>query len=280
MKYTCKHVRSRLLDLVEGNTSGDVRRRLMEHVDGCEACAAELEDLRTAWGRMPEAAPVQPSSAVRDRVLALGWWPQPAHDVRPSPSRVHRWATGIAVAVAVAAVGVGVGVRSPSGTEGGVTGVVGGSLLRQGTDLGLGRPFPSFAGVDIESGETVSIQDLQGKVVLLNIWATWCKPCESEMPSLERLYRELGADGLAVVAVSVDQESTFKVRRWIEERGLTFMVLHDRGGMIERTLRTRGVPESFVIDRSGVLVHRETGPRVWDSPDFGGMIRRLVSDGA
>jgi len=188
--------------------------------------------------------------------------------------------TGIAVVVAVAAVGVGVGVRNPSGTEGGATGVVGESLLRQGTDLGLGQPFPSFAGVDIESGDTVSIQGLQGKVVLLNVWATWCKPCEAEMPSLERLYRELGADGLAVVAVSVDQESTFKVRRWIEERGLTFTVIHDRGGTIERALHTKGVPESFVIDRSGVLVHRETGPRIWDSPDFGGMIRRLVSDGA
>ncbi len=280
MKYACKHVRPRLLDLVDGSSSGDVRRRLMEHLDGCAACAAELEDLRAAWGRMPEAAPVKPSPAVRDRVLALGWWPQHAHDDRPHLSRVHRWVTGVAVAVAVAAVGVGVGVRSQSGTEGGVTGVLGESLLRQGNDLGLGRPFPSFAGVDIESGETVSIQGLQGKVVLLNVWATWCKPCEAEMPSLERLFRELGADGLVVVAVSVDQESTFKVRRWVEERGLTFMVIHDRGGMIERALRTRGVPESFVIDRSGVLVHRETGPRIWDAPDFGGMIRQLVSDGA
>ena len=96
---------------------------------------------------------------------------------------------------------------------------------------------------------------------------------------MERLYRELGSGGFSVVAVSVDQESTNKVRQWVDERDLTFTVLHDREGRFERTFPTVGVPESYVIDRDGVLVAREIGPRLWDSSEEGAVIRQLVGEG-
>ena len=96
---------------------------------------------------------------------------------------------------------------------------------------------------------------------------------------MERLYRELESEGLSVVAVSVDQESTNKVRQWVDERDLTFTVLHDRDGRFERRFPSVGVPESYVIDRDGILVAREIGPRLWDSPEAGAVIRQLVGEG-
>lgn len=115
---------------------------------------------------------------------------------------------------------------------------------------------------------------------LLNIWATWCLPCEEEMPSMERLNQELGPEGLRIVAVSIDQESTHKVHRWAEEHGLTFTVLHDRSGEIEQAYQTTGVPESFVIDRHGRLLKRVIGPRDWDSPQQTALFHRLLADGS
>ena len=155
----------------------------------------------------------------------------------------------------------------------------GGAVQLTDGSLTVGERFPDFAALDIASGDMVSVSDLEGEVILLNIWATWCGPCEQEMPSMERLYRELGSSGFTVVAVSVDQESSNKVRQWVDERGLTFTVLHDREGRFERAFRIIGIPESFVIDRDGVLVAREIGPRLWDSPDAGAVIRQLVEEG-
>ena len=93
---------------------------------------------------------------------------------------------------------------------------------------------------------------------------------------MERLYRELGPEGLRVVAVSVDRESRHKVQEWVEQLGLTFTILQDRSGRIEELYQTTGVPESFVIDQNGVILKREIGPREWDSAVQSGMLRRLL----
>ena len=81
-----------------------------------------------------------------------------------------------------------------------------------------------------------------------------------------------------VLAVSVDRESRHKVRQWVEDRGLTFPVLQDVGGDVERLFRTIGVPESFVIDRTGTIVLRVPGPRAWDDPEHSLVIRDLLDD--
>jgi thiol-disulfide isomerase/thioredoxin len=116
-------------------------------------------------------------------------------------------------------------------------------------------------------------------VVLLNIWATWCAPCEQEMPSLQRLQEELGPQGLRIAAVSIDQGSPESVRKWIDERRLTFPVLHDRSGRIQQIFQTTGVPESFVLDRDGTIVKKVIGAAEWDHPAQKALFRRLLGRG-
>ena len=96
------------------------------------------------------------------------------------------------------------------------------------------------------------------------------------MPSIQRLHNELAAQGLKVVAVSVDGTDSETVRTWAQERGLTFDILHDRTGRIERDYQTTGVPESFVIDRDGIIVKKVIGAAVWDHPSQVALMRRLL----
>lgn len=141
---------------------------------------------------------------------------------------------------------------------------------------GVGRPAPEFRALDLATSDTVSLERYRGDVVFLNIWATWCTPCEAEMPSIQRLHEALGEKGLRVVAVSIDQGSPDKVRAWLAARGLTFQVLFDPTGRIERLYGTVGVPESYVIDREGVIVERVIGATDWDHPTRLAMFRRLL----
>ena len=142
--------------------------------------------------------------------------------------------------------------------------------------VSVGSDAPDFEAVDLATGDTLGLDAHRGEVVLLNIWATWCVPCEVEMPSIQRLHDELGPLGLKVMAVSVDQGSSDDVREWIDERGLTFQVLHDQSGRIQQTYQTTGVPETFVIDRYGVIVKKVIGAAEWDHPVQQALIRRLL----
>lgn len=164
--------------------------------------------------------------------------------------------------------------------------------------LGLGRlalreravaPLPGHRAPDFKAtrigGETVRLSDLRGRVVVLNIWATWCKPCEEEAPSLERLYRKikqgpLGRD-FEVIAVSIDARSRDAVLPFQRKFGLTFPILFDPDGRVSRIYQTTGVPETFVIDRRGAIREKVIGPREWDRPEmvewFSGVIREGAS---
>ena len=144
-------------------------------------------------------------------------------------------------------------------------------LIAEGSDA------PDFRAAELVSGDTLTLDDFDGDVVLLNIWATWCAPCEREMPSLERLHREYRDEGLKVVAVSVDNVVGREgVLDWIRARNLTFMVAHDRSGRIERDYQTTGVPETFLIDRHGVIIRKVIGAARWDSPNQTAPIRRAL----
>jgi peroxiredoxin len=141
-----------------------------------------------------------------------------------------------------------------------------------------GARAPDARMVDVASGDTVSLRGYRGQVVLLNVWATWCAPCLEEMPAMERLYQELGPEGLKVVAVSIDQALDAEgVRRWTEERGFTFTILQDRSGKIEQTYQTTGTPESFVLDKNGVIVKKVIGAIPWDHPAQKALFRRLLA---
>jgi peroxiredoxin len=144
------------------------------------------------------------------------------------------------------------------------------------TPVAVGSRAPDFRAVNLASGDTVSLSEYGGDVVLFNIWATWCAPCEYEMPSMQRLYDRLGPRGLRIVALSVDQARPQHVVDWVQERELTFDILHDPTGRIEQTYLVTGYPESYVIDRDGMIVKKVIGPREWDHATEQALFRQLL----
>jgi peroxiredoxin len=148
--------------------------------------------------------------------------------------------------------------------------------------VSVGSAAPEFRAQSLDvPPRPRGLADYRGQVVLLNIWATWCKPCEVEMPSIERLYRELGPRGLRVVAVSVDDPGTdATIRAWVNERGLTFDVVHDPSGRIQEAYQTTGVPETFVIGRDGVIRKKVIGAVNWNSAANRSLIAQLLGDAA
>ena len=137
------------------------------------------------------------------------------------------------------------------------------------------QPAPAFQALRLD-GAVAGLGDYRGKVILLNVWATWCGPCRTEMPSMERLQRAFAGSDFRVVAVSVDQARSAVVRQFATDLGLSFDILHDPTGEIQRVYRTTGVPESWVIDRQGVIVKKVVGATEWDSPTNVALVRTLL----
>ncbi|MGQ0704035.1 MAG: TlpA disulfide reductase family protein [Gemmatimonadales bacterium] len=139
----------------------------------------------------------------------------------------------------------------------------------------VGKKAPDFEAVRLVQRDTISFhRQYEGHVTLVNIWATWCAPCREEMPAIERLYQELSPKGLRVVAVSIDEGNGNDVRAFVEEFGLSFDILHDPDGRIQTIYQTTGVPETFLLDRDGVIVKKVIGPHPWSSPAN----QRIVAD--
>lgn len=142
--------------------------------------------------------------------------------------------------------------------------------------LGVGSRAPEFSAVDLRAARPVTLADYGGKVLLLNVWATWCGPCIDEMPSMERLHRQFEGTDFLVLGVSIDEEGPEKVLKFANDLGVTFEILHDRSGAIQGAYQTTGVPESFLIDRGGVIVKKVIGATEWDGPVNATLIRRLL----
>ena len=122
-----------------------------------------------------------------------------------------------------------------------------------------------------------TITDYRGRVVLLNIWATWCVPCRTEMPSIQALHESFGDDGLHVVAISVDQPSSEQaIRDFAGEYGLTFELLHDDTGDIQQAYQTTGIPETYVIGPDGVIRRKHIGPADWNSAANRALVAQLL----
>jgi cytochrome c biogenesis protein CcmG, thiol:disulfide interchange protein DsbE len=153
-------------------------------------------------------------------------------------------------------------------------------LLPQISLVGVGSRAPAFQAIDLRTGRPARLADYRGKVVLLNIWATYCIPCRTEMPAIERLSRRLAGTDFHVLAVSVDVVDSTAVDAFVRELGLTFDVWHDRPGITQRLYQTTGVPETFVINRDGVIVKKAIGAMDWDDPVNEILIRRLLAEPA
>jgi peroxiredoxin len=113
------------------------------------------------------------------------------------------------------------------------------------------RQRADFALMDLE-GKSWTLKSLEGKVVLVNFWATWCPPCRKEMPDLDALYKQFRKQGLVILAIS--DEDADKVKSFIAEKGISYTVLLDPGRKVNTQFNVMGIPKTFIYDRSGKLV--------------------------
>lgn len=141
--------------------------------------------------------------------------------------------------------------------------------------LGKGVFAPDFTLPDLD-GKMISLADSKGKVVLLNIWATWCPPCVEEMPSMEKLHQELKDEAFEILAVSIDASGAKAVIPFMKKHKLSFTALADTEGAIKSLYQTTGVPESFIIDKNGIIVEKIIGPRDWATPGAINFFRNLI----
>lgn len=120
-----------------------------------------------------------------------------------------------------------------------------------------------------DNGMPRALSDFRGKVVLLNVWATWCAPCRKEMPALDRLQQALGGPDFQVIALSIDNGGPAVVRRFYDEIGIRALDLYvDPTTEATGKLRTVGIPTTLLLDREGQERWRKTGPAEWDSPEI------------
>ncbi|MHB8381901.1 MAG: TlpA disulfide reductase family protein [Candidatus Binataceae bacterium] len=127
------------------------------------------------------------------------------------------------------------------------------------------------------NGATLSLDQLKGKVVFLNIWATWCGPCREEMPSMETLYDELkGNKDFVMLAVSQDTKGRSVVAPYVAKNGYHFTILLDPENKVGESYDVSGVPETFIIDRKGQIVAHHMGAFDWSRPDVKDALKQLL----
>lgn len=142
----------------------------------------------------------------------------------------------------------------------------------------VGSRAPDFRAVALDGGNTVkTLDDYSDKVVVLNVWATWCPPCIYEMPSFERLHKTVNDTNLRIVAISVDEfvggDSVLAFARGL---GVTFEILHDSSRAIDRAYQITGYPETFVIARDGTIRKKWIGPADWSSAENVALVQGLL----
>ena len=141
------------------------------------------------------------------------------------------------------------------------------SLLREPQEL------PDLEFID-DNGRQTRLSDYRGKVILLNLWATWCQPCRKEMPSLDRLQAILGGTDFEVIALSVDHDFPV-VKEFYRQTTLTTLLPYiDRSGQAMPRLAVTAIPTTLVVDRLGREIGRVIGPMEWDSPS---LIKQLAT---
>ncbi|MBI3089654.1 MAG: TlpA family protein disulfide reductase [Candidatus Tectomicrobia bacterium] len=158
------------------------------------------------------------------------------------------------------------------------------SLKRLFRSLGMfsygdaAAPAPAFSLPKLGGG-VVSLEQLRGKLVVVNFWATWCPPCRAEMPELETLFKTYEARGLVVLGVSIDTQGAKVVGPFQEEYRYSFPLLLDPQEEVSRLYAVRSVPTTFIIARNGNLLAGVLGPRSWVSANSLHLFDRLLGGG-
>ena len=136
--------------------------------------------------------------------------------------------------------------------------------------LGLVKPNPAQAAkafeVETPDKRWLRLSEFRGKVVFLNFWATWCKPCEEEMPSMQRLHERFKNQGLVVLAIAQDTGGASQVAPYLKKHNLTFSVGLDPKSSVAALYGVWSVPSTFIIDKHGYRAFFANGPREWDGP--------------
>lgn len=139
------------------------------------------------------------------------------------------------------------------------------------------KPIADLRFMD-ENGQEVSLGDFQGKVILLNVWATWCAPCRKEMPDLAELQQNLGGSDFAVIAVSIDRKGAEVAKPFLKEVGAESLALYtDISSRIVTDLKSPGLPTTLLIDREGQEIGRLMGPADWAAPEAFALIQSAIS---
>jgi peroxiredoxin len=139
----------------------------------------------------------------------------------------------------------------------------------------VGNPAPDFDTLDLD-GKIWSLSKLKGKVVFINFWATWCSPCREEMPSMQRLYTKLPKDKFEMIAL-FNNDKKPAVRNFVSQLGLTFPILSDEHNFAGTKYGLTGLPETFIVDKQGVIREKIIGPAKWDSPENVEMLMRYIN---
>ena len=138
------------------------------------------------------------------------------------------------------------------------------------------RDLPEIHFAD-DQGHQLTLGDFRGRVVLLNVWATWCVPCRKEMPTLDRLEARLGGRDFLVIALSIDREGVAPVKRFYQELKFEKLAIYvDPSGKGSRTLVIPGVPTTLLIDRQGREIARKMGPAEWDGQEMLSLVKQTM----
>jgi len=139
------------------------------------------------------------------------------------------------------------------------------------------KPVPEIQFQDRE-GKALTLQDFRGKVILLNIWATWCLPCRREMPTLDRLQAKLGGPDFEVLPLSIDRNGFEAITKFYRDVGVKYLAMYlDGSAQAASTLGAVGLPTTLLIDRDGRELGRLVGPAEWDSPDMIALINGYLA---
>lgn len=145
----------------------------------------------------------------------------------------------------------------------------------------IGDAAPNFHVVNLATGDSVSLRErYAGAVTLVNIWATWCGPCRIEMPAMQQTYDALAPHGFKIAAVSIDKGPPEDVQKFASDLKLSFDILHDQAGRILRLYQVNRFPESFLLNRHGIIVKHTIGAYDWNSPANRALIQRLLDEPA
>lgn len=147
---------------------------------------------------------------------------------------------------------------------------------KKGAVVAEKSPAPDVSVISLANGSNLKLSDLKGKVVLLNFWATWCPPCREEIPSMMKLNSIMAGKPFQMVAISIDEGGKPAIESFFKGSGFFLPTYLDESGASVKSYGVTGVPESFIIDKHGILVKKIIGGFAWDSPEAVSFLEGLM----